>query len=100
MAASATGVVHGSRTRNRTSHLKRKFASRTIARAFASTTVNAIVTAVMSSVFFSDRQKIGSWKMSSKFFSPTQSRLASPAVTSVTLKAIARRNGTPTSAVM
>ena len=47
---SATGVVHGSSTRKRTTHLPRKSATRMLASTLPSTTISAIETTVKTSV--------------------------------------------------
>src|SRR5918995_1380423 len=99
-AASAIGVVQGSSTKNRISRLKRKSAIRIIASALASTTIRTIAIAVKTSVFLSERQNTGSSRIASKFANPTQSKLGSPAVTSLNAKASASRNGTATSTMM
>src|SRR5919106_35136 len=99
-AASAIGVVQGSSTKNRTSHLKRKSAIRIIARALASTMVSAIEITVKTTVFLSARQKTSSSKMASKLRNPTQSKLGSPTVTSLNANASARSSGSATSTMM
>ena len=97
---SATGVVQGSSTRNRTSHRPRKSAIRTFASTLPNTTMKNIETAVKTNVLRSDLQNTGSAKIRSKFCRPTQSKLGSPPVTSERLNATASTNGTPTSATM
>src|SRR6266540_33068 len=100
MADSVTGVVHGSSTSIRTSHLPRKLATRMLASTLPSTTMSAIEIVVKMNVLPSDRQNTGSWKMARKFASPTKLYDGSPAVTSESAKPIARKNGTATSATM
>ena len=51
-------------------------------------------------VFLSERQKTGSSKIAWKLRSPTQSKLGSPAVTSLNAKAIASSSGIATRAMM
>ena len=51
-------------------------------------------------VLRSARQKTGSWKIAEKLSSPTQSKLGSPAVTSLKANAMASRNGIATSSTM
>src|SRR3990170_1916785 len=94
----ATGVVHGSRTRKRTSHLPRKSAIRMFARILPNTTMKIIETVVKMRVFHSDFQNTGSSKTREKLVKPAQSYDGSPDVTSLNAKAIARPNGTATSA--
>ena len=97
---SATGVVQGSRMRKRTIHLPRKSAARISASSPPSTTMSSSEMPVNHSVFHSEVQNTGSWKISSKFLKPTHSKLESPVVTSLNANAIARANGMPTSAMM
>src|SRR5262245_52380608 len=97
---SATGVVHGSSTRNRTSHLPRKLATRMFASTLPSTTISTIEMLVNRNVLPSDRQNTGSSKMASKLRRPTKSMDGSPALTSDSAKAIASTNGTATSRMM
>ena len=56
--------------------------------------------AVKTSVLRSARQKTGSCRIAEKFSKPTQSKLGSPAVTSLKANAIASRNGIATSTTM
>jgi hypothetical protein len=67
----ATGVVHGSRTRNRTTHLPWKSAMRMLASTLPSTTISTIDTIVNRNVLPSDRQKTGSSKARRKLRRPT-----------------------------
>src|SRR5690606_18085963 len=78
---SATGVVQGSRTRNRTIHLPLKSATRMFARTLPSSTMNTIDTPVKISVLFSAFQNTGSAKTCRQLRSPTQSKEGSPEVT-------------------
>jgi hypothetical protein len=80
--------------------LKRKLATRISASALASTSVRRTVIAVKTRLCSSDRQKTESWTIALKLLRPTQSRLGSPAVTSVKLNAMARKNGMTTSPMM
>src|SRR6266540_111747 len=89
MADSVTGVVHGSSTSIRTSHLPRKLATRMLASTLPSTTMSAIEIVVKMNVLPSDRQNTGSWKMARKFASPTKLYDGSPAVTSESAMPIA-----------
>ena len=95
-----TGVTQGSNTRNRTSHLPRKSATRMFASTFPKTTIRTIEIALKTSVFRSDVQKTGSSNIRWKLRKPTQSKPGCPPVTSLRLKAIARKNGSATSAMM
>src|ERR671910_232533 len=94
----ATGVVQGSRTRNRTSHLPRKSATRMLARTLPRTTIRAIETTVKTKVLRSERQNTGSSRARSKVRRPAHWKLGSPAVTSLKANPMARKNGTATSA--
>src|SRR5690606_6390784 len=95
----ATGVVHGSRTRNRTNHLPRKSATRMFARTLPNTTIRIIEIAVNTIVLTSDFQKTGSSNVRRKGFSPAQLNDGSPAVTSLKAKPMAITSGIPTRAV-
>src|SRR5215216_2750059 len=94
----ATGVVQGSRTRNRTSHLPRKSATRMLARTLPRTTIRAIETTVKTKVLRSERQNTGSSRARWKVRRPAHWKLGSPAVTSLKANPMARKNGTATSA--
>src|SRR5687768_11926101 len=93
---SATGVVHGSSTRNRTTHLPRKSAIRMLARILPNSTMKNIETPVKISVFHSDFQNTGSLKTRRKLVRPAQSYDGSPAVTSLKANATASPKGTAT----
>ncbi len=85
MAARGTGVVHGSRMRNRTIHLPRKSRVSTRARILARTSTRTMVTKVMKRLFVSERRKTGSFSTARKLRRPTKSYDASPTVTSLRL---------------
>src|SRR4029453_3597158 len=94
----ATGVVQGSRTRNRTSHLPRKSATRMLARTLPRTTIRAIETTVNTKVLRRARQNTGSSRARRKVSRPAQWKLGSPAVTSLKANPMARKKGTATRA--
>jgi hypothetical protein len=93
-------VVHGSSTRNRTSHLPRKSATRTFASTLPSTTISTIEISVKTNVLPSDFQNTGSSNARWKFVVPTKSYDGSPALTSDSANAIASTNGTATRPTM
>ena len=100
IVASDTGVVHGSRTRRRISHLNLKSLVRISARAVARITTRALETTVKNRVLRSARQNTGSSNTWRSVSSPTKSRLGSPTVTSLNAISTARTNGNPTRATM
>src|SRR4051794_28255772 len=81
IAESATGVVQGSSTRNRTSQRPRNSATKMFASTFPKSTMSTIEMAVNTKVLRSEIQNTGSSNTSAKSRRPTQSKLGSPPVT-------------------
>lgn len=82
-ALSATGVVHGSRTRNRTNHRPRKLAVRTKPRTVERITTSACEMAVKTNVLRSVVRKTGSLTAAMKVWRPAKCRLWLPVVASL-----------------
>ena len=83
IAPSATGVVHGSSTRNRTNHLPRKSAASTKAKIVHSTTTSTCEITVNTNVLRQRGRKVGREIAAMKVWNPTKSNLLLPTVASL-----------------